>query len=85
MRKRFDDTAEPRDLHLVTVASTGDKKGRGLDVLGVEGLISKYTFGWTGETQEADRIAMQVELSHTDFSAACSDNLSLACISKALQ
>lgn len=49
LRKRFDDTARPRGLHLVTVATTGDRKGRGQDVLAVEGMISSFLFGWTGK------------------------------------
>ena len=39
------------DLTLIAlqVATTGDRKGRGQDVLAVENLVTKYTFGWTGE------------------------------------
>lgn len=48
LRKRFEDTASPKNLHLLEVASTGNRQGRGLNVLAREGLISKYTFGWTG-------------------------------------
>lgn len=32
------------------VATTGDRKGGGVDQLAVEGLIAKYTFGWSGES-----------------------------------
>ena len=35
---------------LLQVATTGDKKGRGVDQLAVEGLVTKYTFGWSGES-----------------------------------
>lgn len=48
VRSRFDATAHPCNLHLIAVATTGDRMGRGVDRLAVEGLISKYTFGWSG-------------------------------------
>jgi len=48
VRKRFDATSHPCDLHLIAVATTGDRKGGGVDQLAVEGLIAKYTFGWSG-------------------------------------
>jgi len=32
------------------VATTGDRSGRGVDQLAVEGLVTKYTFGWSGES-----------------------------------
>ena len=39
VRARFDRTGRPARLGLVTVASVGNSKGRGADVLGVEGLV----------------------------------------------
>ena len=34
------------------VAVTGDRKGRGVNELAVEGLVSRFTFGWTGTCTE---------------------------------
>ena len=34
------------------VAVTGNRKGRGVNELAVEGLVSKFTFGWTGTRTE---------------------------------
>ncbi|KAL3152392.1 hypothetical protein ABBQ32_001446 [Trebouxia sp. C0010 RCD-2024] len=48
VRARYDSTQHPKDLHVVAVAACGDGKGRGLDELAVEGLISTATFGWAG-------------------------------------
>lgn len=47
LRKRFDDTGEPRELGLIWGISSGDKKGRGYDVLAVEGLVSSMVYAWT--------------------------------------
>lgn len=48
LRKRFDSTQHPQNLHIVAVAACGDGKGRGLDELAVDGLVSTATFGWAG-------------------------------------
>jgi len=48
LRKRFDSTQHPQNLHIVAVAACGDGKGRGLDELAVVGLVSTATFGWAG-------------------------------------
>lgn len=48
LRKRFDSTQHPQKLHVVAVAACGDGKGRGLDELAVDGLVSTATFGWAG-------------------------------------
>ncbi len=48
LRKRFDSTQHPQNLHVVAVAACGDGKGRGLDELAVDGLVSTATFGWAG-------------------------------------
>jgi hypothetical protein len=39
VRSRFDRTGHPRRLGVVMVASVGNSKGRGADVLAVEGLV----------------------------------------------
>ena len=48
VRHRYDSTQHPKNLHVVAVAACGDGKGRGIDELAVEGLISTATFGWAG-------------------------------------
>ena len=48
LRKRFDSSQHPQNLHIICVAACGDGKGRGLDELAVDGLISTATFGWAG-------------------------------------
>lgn len=48
VRHRYVSTQHPRQLHVVAVAACGDGKGRGLDELAVDGLISTATFGWAG-------------------------------------
>ena len=48
VRHRYDTTQQPRQLHVVAVAACGDGKGRGLDELAVDGLITTATFGWAG-------------------------------------
>ena len=48
VRHRYDSSQHPKNLHVLAVAACGDGKGRGLDELAVEGLISTATFGWAG-------------------------------------
>ena len=48
LRKHFDSTQHPQNLHILCVAACGDGKGRGLDEMAVDGLISTATFGWAG-------------------------------------
>lgn len=48
VRQRYDSTQHPKNLHVLAVAACGDGKGRGLDELAVDGLISTATFGWAG-------------------------------------
>ena len=48
LRHRFDSTQHPQNLHVYAVAACGDGKGRGLDELAVDGLVSTATFGWAG-------------------------------------
>ena len=48
VRRRFDATAQPRELQIIAVAACGDGKGRGTDQLAADGLIKSITFGWAG-------------------------------------
>lgn len=49
LRRRFDATGHPRGLSLLMVASVGDGKGRGMDVLAQkEGLLKRVMYGWAG-------------------------------------
>jgi len=48
LRHRYNSTQHPRNLHAVVVAACGDGKGRGLDQLAIDGLLSTATFGWAG-------------------------------------
>ncbi|GAB4815940.1 hypothetical protein N2152v2_002986 [Parachlorella kessleri] len=48
VRRRFDTTGHPRELGVVVVASAGNNKGRGADVLAAEGLVTRMIYGWTG-------------------------------------
>lgn len=48
VRHRYESTQHPQHLHVVAVAACGDGKGRGLDDLAVDGLITTATFGWAG-------------------------------------
>ena len=48
LRARFDKLGSPQGLHLYQVVVTGNSKGRGLDILAAEGLVTRFTFGWTG-------------------------------------
>ena len=40
VRQRFDASGHPRELGIVVVASAGNNKGRGADVLAAEGLVT---------------------------------------------
>lgn len=48
VRKRFDETQQPRSMHLVQVAACGDGKGRGMDKWAAEGMVASMTYGWAG-------------------------------------
>ncbi|KAK9806022.1 hypothetical protein WJX73_006283 [Symbiochloris irregularis] len=48
VRARFDASGHPCNLHLYAVAAVGDGKGRGMCKLAVEGLVTKFTYGWAG-------------------------------------
>ena len=48
VRNRFDRTQHPKNLHVMVVAACGDGKGRGLDELAIDGLVTTATFGWAG-------------------------------------
>ena len=48
--KNYQTTSQPRREVSATlqVAAVGDGKGRGTDQLAVEGLVTRYTYAWTG-------------------------------------
>ncbi|KAK9817065.1 hypothetical protein WJX72_009007 [[Myrmecia] bisecta] len=48
VRQRFDASGQPRNMHLFNVATGGDGKGRGLDVLAAPGLVASLTYAWAG-------------------------------------
>ena len=48
LAKRFQAEQQPAGLHLVVVAACGNGKGRGLDQLAVQDMVSKLTYGWAG-------------------------------------
>ncbi|KAK9845414.1 hypothetical protein WJX81_005954 [Elliptochloris bilobata] len=48
LRERFDRSGHPCGLHLFQVVAVGNGKGRGLSVLAAEGLVTRYTYSWTG-------------------------------------
>lgn len=59
LRKRFDDTAAPRDLTLLFAASPGDGKGRGLDQLAQEGLVKRVVGGHFGLVPKLGAMAVE--------------------------
>ena len=48
--KNYQTPSQPRREASATVqvAAVGDGKGRGMDRLAVEGLVTRYTYAWTG-------------------------------------
>lgn len=48
LRKRFDETAHPKGLHLFCGIAVGDGKGRGFDRLATEGLLASVKYAWIG-------------------------------------
>ena len=59
LRKRFDDTATPRDLTLLFAASPGDGKGHGLDNLACEGLVKRVIGGHYGLVPKLATMAVE--------------------------
>lgn len=59
LRKRFDDTAAPRDLTLLFAASPGDGKGRGLDQLAQDGLVKRVVGGHFGLVPKLGAMAVE--------------------------
>lgn len=59
LRARFDATGLPRDLTLLYVASASDGKGRGVDRLSADGLVSKLLYAWTGNAPGFVKLVQQ--------------------------
>lgn len=59
LRDRFDATASPRNLGLMFIASVGNSKGVGTDLLAVEGLVGYVLYGWIGSCPALARMVME--------------------------
>ncbi|KAK9909800.1 hypothetical protein WJX75_007599 [Coccomyxa subellipsoidea] len=59
VRERFEQCGQPRNLHVFNVAAVGDGKGRGLGKLATKGLVTRYTFAWSGLSQEFLQLAKE--------------------------
>lgn len=56
LRDRFDATASPRNLGLMFIASVGNSKGVGTDLLAVDGLVGYVLYGWIGSCPALGRM-----------------------------
>lgn len=59
LRQRYDSTSTPRNLSIIFLASVGNSKGAGLDVLATEGLVEAVTYGWIGSCPKLGRMVLE--------------------------
>lgn len=74
VRVRFDETGEPRDLHLTCGIAVGDSKGRGFDHLSKPGILKSLKYAWLGTSP-----GLQKLIANNDIAAW---NLPFGCISQ---
>eukprot|EP00210_Caulerpa_lentillifera_P008453 g8065.t1 len=72
LRKRFDQTGLPQRLKLITGVVVGDGKGRGMDVLAADGLLTEMVYAWAGTTPSLIKLIHASKIKAWNLPAGCS-------------
>lgn len=72
---RYRSTGHPRGLKLFASIVVGNGKGRGMDVLAEEGLLSEMVYAWAGTTPGLTKLIKENKIRAWNLPFGCGEDV----------